>query len=74
MLLNTDTTGQIYVQKSIKFHSCPGNVNSNIPFTPLRADDPFSDSKMIGDPLKTLFVGRLSPITTENDLKQVERG
>ncbi|KAL8170412.1 hypothetical protein V2J09_022216 [Rumex salicifolius] len=34
-------------------------------------DDPFGDSKIIGDPYCTLFVGRLSRSSTEDTLKMV---
>eukprot|EP00897_Mesotaenium_endlicherianum_P010895 jgi/Mesen1/9834/ME000070S09120 len=33
--------------------------------------DPLSDSKAIGNPQQTLFVGRLSPDTTEEELKEM---
>ncbi|CAI9757584.1 unnamed protein product [Fraxinus pennsylvanica] len=32
--------------------------------------DPFGDPKVIGDPYCTLFVGRLSHLTTEDTLRQ----
>ncbi|PRQ38298.1 putative nucleotide-binding alpha-beta plait domain-containing protein [Rosa chinensis] len=32
--------------------------------------DPSGDPKLIGDPYRTLFVARLSPLTTENTLRQ----
>lgn len=32
--------------------------------------DPFGDPKLIGDPYCTLFVGRLSPLTTEHTLRK----
>lgn len=35
------------------------------------ADDPFGDPKATGDPYCTLFVGRLSRITTEDTLRKV---
>lgn len=35
------------------------------------ADDPFGDPKVIGDPYCTLFVGRLSHLTTEDTLLKV---
>ncbi|XP_057436538.1 U11/U12 small nuclear ribonucleoprotein 35 kDa protein [Lotus japonicus] len=33
--------------------------------------DPFGDPKSIGDPYCTLFVGRLSPLTTEDTIRKV---
>lgn len=40
-------------------------------FAPLNfADDPSGDPKLIGDPYCTLFVGRLSHLTTEHTLRQ----
>lgn len=35
------------------------------------ADDPFGDPKIIGDPYCTVFVGRLSHLTTEDTLRKV---
>ena len=35
------------------------------------ADDPFGDPKAIGDPYCTLFVARLSPLTTEDTISKV---
>lgn len=34
-------------------------------------DDPSGDSKAVGDPYCTLFVGRLSHLTTEDTLREV---
>ena len=34
-------------------------------------DDPFGDPNVIGDPYRTLFVGRLSHFTTEETLREV---